>query len=383
MFTVALEVINVLGNPIDECSELSTTESEGLHILERAMLDRQKSDDPTIGSICVIVPGQESVDWSHRNFTPLDCKIFAADLKFGENSDALSDLNLDSNPISGSIPHHGDFKRGIDVVDADLSGFRVLCTALKRQHLVAVSLRSCALGSAALCLLADCVKDMLHLHTLNLSDNPAGDQPNEEGRPGMAFLLEHLKHIALAVLDISDTGAGPTSTAMLGGILCDNHDGWSHQATRSATIGCSLTSLNVSGCALTGGKKEKGIVQPLRQTSPRKAGSPRQQVPGSPVQLADNGEDAPIAALSRGLLAAQITHVSLSNCGLSPTCIHLVASHLIDPRGDLEVLTVDATGTGHPGQSGQTRAYTLDVADATLTLRGQTLGSADACLSAA
>eukprot|EP01047_Picozoa_sp_COSAG01_P059428 COSAG01_NODE_7133_length_3336_cov_3.415199_1_plen_88_part_00 len=53
-------------------------------------------------SICGLVEGQTSVDWSKQNLGPSDCKIIAVDLGLGRFSAAVTDVDMSSNPITGS-----------------------------------------------------------------------------------------------------------------------------------------------------------------------------------------------------------------------------------------------------------------------------------------
>jgi hypothetical protein len=67
-FSAVLASVNVLKNPIGD---------DGLATLAAAV---QAS---SLGSICGLVEGQTSVDWSEQNLGPFDCKIIAADFGLG------------------------------------------------------------------------------------------------------------------------------------------------------------------------------------------------------------------------------------------------------------------------------------------------------------
>ena len=70
----------------------------------------------------------------------------------------LQELVLDGVPVSGTTPRRGDFRRGVETLDANLDMFRVLCEALRAlQGLTSLSLGGCYLGPKALALLAEVV----------------------------------------------------------------------------------------------------------------------------------------------------------------------------------------------------------------------------------
>ena len=53
----------------------------------------------------------------------------------------LQELVLDGVPVSGTTPRLGDFRRGVETLDANLDMFRVLCEALQAlQGLTSLSL---------------------------------------------------------------------------------------------------------------------------------------------------------------------------------------------------------------------------------------------------
>eukprot|EP01047_Picozoa_sp_COSAG01_P023359 COSAG01_NODE_1411_length_10408_cov_6.595402_3_plen_1024_part_00 len=76
--------INYLKNSIDD---------DGLATLHAAV------KASSVGSICGLVEGQTSVDWSKQNLGPSDCKIIAVDLGLGRFSAVINEVNVSQNPI--------------------------------------------------------------------------------------------------------------------------------------------------------------------------------------------------------------------------------------------------------------------------------------------
>ena len=79
-----LASVNVLKNPIGD---------DGLTTLAAAV------EASSVGSICGLVEGQTSVDWSNQNFSPFDCKIIAVDFGFRRFIAVINEVNVSQNPI--------------------------------------------------------------------------------------------------------------------------------------------------------------------------------------------------------------------------------------------------------------------------------------------
>ena len=89
-----LASVNVLKNPIGD---------DGLATLAAAV---QAS---SLGSICGLVEGQTSVDWSEQNLGPFDCKIIAADFGFRRFSAVLTHIDCSQNgTITGKRSRDND-----------------------------------------------------------------------------------------------------------------------------------------------------------------------------------------------------------------------------------------------------------------------------------
>ena len=62
----------------------------------------------------------------------------------------------------------GDWQYGVDKIDADMSGFNLLCEALASSQIEVVSMKSCYFGPQALALLADAIKFMAALTKIDI-----------------------------------------------------------------------------------------------------------------------------------------------------------------------------------------------------------------------
>jgi len=95
---------------------------------------------------------------------------------------ALTSIALDGQPLSGSTPgkhpHSGreSFEEfGVDKADANISAFKLFCEALASSRIEIISMKNCYLGPQALNLLADAIKLMAAVTSVNCLHNPLGE----------------------------------------------------------------------------------------------------------------------------------------------------------------------------------------------------------------
>ena len=83
---------------------------------------------------------------------------------------AIKSIVLDGCEITGSkIKYKGESYEQIEQLDADLSGFTSLCSALGSSQIATISLRKCYLGPQAIALLADSIKVMAAIASLSIA----------------------------------------------------------------------------------------------------------------------------------------------------------------------------------------------------------------------
>eukprot|EP01047_Picozoa_sp_COSAG01_P042757 COSAG01_NODE_3752_length_5730_cov_10.372580_1_plen_1826_part_01 len=114
----------------------------------------------------------------------------------------LRELVLDGLPVSGATPKHGDFRYGVETVDADLGMFRVLCGVLRAcQALTSLSLKKCYLGPQALAVLAEVVfRDAsAAVNRLALDSNPIGQASKMSVAPEATVGVAVEKGVFIAV----------------------------------------------------------------------------------------------------------------------------------------------------------------------------------------
>ena len=102
---------------------------------------------------------------------------------------ALKEVVLDKSMLSGSEveePWNEDGYDEIEELDADLSGFKLICEALVSSQIEVVSMKSCYLGSQALAVLAEAIKLMAAMTSVNCLANPIGEE-------GLATLLSAIE----------------------------------------------------------------------------------------------------------------------------------------------------------------------------------------------
>ena len=122
--------------------------------------------------------GDEKIDLSNKNLGSADVALVATWMQRPEVMAALTSIVLDGQPISGTTPKYGysDFRDGVDKVDADLGGFKLLCGALASSKIEVVSMQSCYLGPQALALLTDALKVMAALTEVDVRSNEGLDE---------------------------------------------------------------------------------------------------------------------------------------------------------------------------------------------------------------
>eukprot|EP01047_Picozoa_sp_COSAG01_P093583 COSAG01_NODE_24687_length_770_cov_1.722802_1_plen_246_part_01 len=127
----------------------------------------------------------------------------------------LRELVLDGVPVSGATPKNGDFRYGVETLDADLDIFRALCGGLReRPTLTSLSLKRCYLGSQALALLADLIKVIAAVKKVALSKNklfgaqPWGAHTVDADQSGWSALCDALPSSPVEELDVADVGMG-------------------------------------------------------------------------------------------------------------------------------------------------------------------------------
>ena len=64
---------------------------------------------------------------------------------------AVKQITLDGQAISGTTPKYGhsDFRNGVDQLDADRIGFKIMCEALASSPIEVINMKSCHLGPFA------------------------------------------------------------------------------------------------------------------------------------------------------------------------------------------------------------------------------------------
>eukprot|EP01047_Picozoa_sp_COSAG01_P056141 COSAG01_NODE_6332_length_3731_cov_7.563051_1_plen_1055_part_00 len=204
-----------------------------------------------------------SLDISNCNFTPASIKIFTSSVSWAKPQLlCLRELVLDRLPVSGATPKHGDFRYGVETVDADLGMFRVLCEVLRAcQALTSLSLKKCYLGPQALAVLAEVVfRDASAvINEVNVSQNPIG----VEGGKALANAIPEsslqcvvigdkstripLHNSEINSLDVSAQELGPGEVTVVAAAI----------STYAA-----IAHVALSGNMITGSKNKGNIVKP-------------------------------------------------------------------------------------------------------------------------
>ena len=200
-----------VGNPIGD---------DGLTTLVAAV------EASSVGSICGIVEGQTSVDWSNQNFSPFDCKIIAADFGFRRFIAVVKKIALSNNFLFGSKRFN---KRTIHNVDADQSGWSALCDALPGSPVEELDVSDIGMGGNGVTSLAKATSSMAVLNSLAVGSNPIGDE-------AMIQLLDGLRDVSLTSLDISKTQSGVSTATKLAELLAED-----------SKFKAALASVNLSG----------------------------------------------------------------------------------------------------------------------------------------
>eukprot|EP01043_Picozoa_sp_COSAG02_P017721 COSAG02_NODE_809_length_16922_cov_11.295013_13_plen_1654_part_00 len=211
--TAALTSINCLANKFEE-DDLATllTAIEGT----------------SVRSLCGLTEGQTAADFSGQNLGPMDVKIMAAEYEFQGFIAALTSITLDGQPLSGTTLDYSWLPPKIIDIDADLSGFKLLCEAMASSQIEVVSMKSCYLGPQALTSLADAIKLMAAIASLTISGNFIFGSTDvwtgfslqtvhdvDKDQSGWNNLCEQLKGSNITSFTASDIGMGPVALRTL------------------------------------------------------------------------------------------------------------------------------------------------------------------------
>jgi Ran GTPase-activating protein (RanGAP) involved in mRNA processing and transport len=167
-----------------------------------------------IKSITGIVEGQTTIDWSGQDLTPFDMKILAADIEFTPFDAAIREMNLSANKCFGTIspPQYAD--DGNHSVDADQTGWAMVCKALKGdQTIETLVLSDIGAGPVALSTLADAISDMAAMNFLDVSKNSIG----ADGASALLNVIPDTKLQTIVIgksVSISVSGSDPELAKM-------------------------------------------------------------------------------------------------------------------------------------------------------------------------
>eukprot|EP01043_Picozoa_sp_COSAG02_P024776 COSAG02_NODE_1367_length_13033_cov_31.905900_5_plen_1427_part_01 len=424
---ISLDLANC-GLGVAEVNEVATAISAGVALnsvtvdstssrkLSRRFGVSQQQVDASDSRTYTLTVGEEKIDLSQKNLGSADVALVAAWLKRPEVSAALNSITLDGQAISGSTPQYGDFAEGIDKVDANLTGFKLLCDALGSSQIEVISMKSCYLGREALALLADAIKLMAALNSVTIDST--GDTTDEfgdwqNGGPQTYTLTMGEEH-----LDLSSKNLGPVDVTLVAAWL-------------TTSAGAAVSSLAISGNFLFGSKdKDRYDSTQVHDVDKDQSGwnnlceqlkvsnitsFTASDIGMGPVALrtlatslpaaltsinclknpiADDGLASLVAAVTDssvrsicGLVEGQtVAHFSKQN--LKPFDCKIIAAEF-GFRGFIAALnsvTVDSTGDtkdrGGRWNNGGPKTYTLIVGDEKIDLSNKNLGSADVALLA-
>ena len=217
---------------LDGCVITGTTfgtgygEQQGGHNEKIEKLDANLSG---FNSFCLALKSSQIASLSLRKcyLGPEALTVLADATKFMA---ALNSITLDGCLITGTkIKNQGKWDEEIEQLDADLSGFTSLCSSLQSSHIETLSFQNCYLGPDALKLLADAIKLMAALASVNFSGNPLTGatyysvwesweniDSNLAGFIALCSVLGKLNEV-----NLSDCHLGPASVVELAKVFSD------------------------------------------------------------------------------------------------------------------------------------------------------------------
>eukprot|EP01047_Picozoa_sp_COSAG01_P057394 COSAG01_NODE_6630_length_3570_cov_14.233938_1_plen_901_part_10 len=128
------------------------------------LLEAVKSS--SVRSLCGLVEGQKTADFSKMNLGPIDCKIMAAEFEFRGFIAVLNSLILDHNGIFGEVWPNMDHKGGCDA-DSFSSQCDAILQAVKTSNVMHLSLRHTGMGPVTCQKLATSLAGLTRVNVLS------------------------------------------------------------------------------------------------------------------------------------------------------------------------------------------------------------------------
>jgi hypothetical protein len=140
---------------------------EGLATLLKAI------EGTSVRSLCGLTEGQTTADFSGQNLGPIDCKIMSAEFEFRGFIAVLAHLDCSQNDaITGKRSRDND-GRSPWIYGEQLEGWIAMCSSLPKSSITSLKFSACQLQPESLTPLADAIKLMAALASVNLSGNRA------------------------------------------------------------------------------------------------------------------------------------------------------------------------------------------------------------------
>eukprot|EP01047_Picozoa_sp_COSAG01_P050995 COSAG01_NODE_5210_length_4407_cov_569.201021_1_plen_1354_part_01 len=176
----------------------------------------------SVRSLCGLVEGQKTVDFSKMNLGPIDCKIMAAEFEFRGFIAVLASLTMSGNFPAGRISKDNDGQAPW-LPGKDFDEWTKLCDAVQGSQITEWNISECYLGPDAMTILSTRLSAVLT--DVNMSGNPLtgkmyrGKPVDGKDISGVSALFPVMTRVIK--LNVSECGLGPTSMPELAKLVRD------------------------------------------------------------------------------------------------------------------------------------------------------------------